>query len=71
MGFSADDLKVVAQRVEVQHVSADNYTVNWPQLWNVLKGPVDEMLAGRAPGKQTLTEVAPAAETAIKALIPT
>jgi multiple sugar transport system substrate-binding protein len=69
-GVSAEELKVAEQGVEVAHVSADNFTVNWPDLWEALKGPVDQVLSGSVPARQALTEVTPAADAVIKATVP-
>jgi ABC-type glycerol-3-phosphate transport system substrate-binding protein len=70
LGIGADELKVAAQGVDVQHVSADNFTINWPELWDAIKDAVAGVLAGQVPAKQGLGEVAPAAEAAIQRSLP-
>ncbi len=70
LGIGADELKVAAQGVEVEHVSADNFTINWPELWDALKDTVADVLANKVPAKQALTGVAPAAEAAIQRSLP-
>ena len=70
LGLSADELKVPIQGVDVQHVSADNFTINWPDLWDAIKDTVADVLAGKVPAKQGFTGAAGAADAAIQKSLP-
>jgi multiple sugar transport system substrate-binding protein len=62
----ADVLRVALNAVPVSHVSADNYTVNWPDLDQVLKQPMSDVLAGKTDAQAAIQSLAAAAKEAIR-----
>jgi len=64
--LGADVLQVAIDAIPVSHVSADNFTVNWPDLGKVIETPMGNVISGKQDAQTAIQSLTAAAQDIIK-----
>jgi multiple sugar transport system substrate-binding protein len=59
-------LQVAINAIPVSHVSADNFTVNWPDLGLIIEKPMGDVLSGKQDAQTAIQSLTAAAQDVIK-----